>query len=399
MIQTAPSMHRITSQIAVAQLLFWASSFYVFHAMMPRWEAFYGWSRIEVTWGLTLCLLATAAFAPVSGVLIDRGFGRVCMVVGGAVASLCLLLLAEVDKLNQFYVIWFILGVCHSTVLYEPCFAILTRQYGTDAKKAITIVTLVAGFAGSISFPMGYLLTESFGWQPAMKVFSLVCFLSTLIAAHALTEVKAGYPDRGTEKVLTGNQRPSAGFIITTSRFWLTAMSFAFIMLIHGSLLAHLIPLLVEREFALSFAVFAISLFGPMQVAGRVMMLALQKRYSIDKLALMAFVSMGVGCLLLTLAAGNTVLVLISIALHGAGYGVISIARPAVTVLFFGNQSFGAVSGVMSVPFTLCFAVAPAVASVIWRNSNYTILLVFCVMLAMVSVILLTIASGQQKYN
>lgn len=392
-------MNRIISQIAIAQLLFWASSFYVFHAMMPRWEAFYGWSRIEVTWGLTICLLATAACAPVSGVLIDRGFGRVCMVIGGAVASLCLLLLAEIDSLNQFYVIWLILGVCHSTILYEPCFAILTRQHGTDAKRAITIVTLVAGFAGSVSFPVAYLLAENFGWQPAMKYFSVVCFLSTLIAAHALGEAKSGYPDTGKKNIPAANQGESARFIITTARFWLTALAFAFIMLIHGSLLAHLIPLLIERDFALSFAVFVISLIGPMQVAGRVMMLGLQRMFSIDKLALMAFMSMGVGCLLLTVAAGNTVLVLISIALHGAGYGVISIARPAVTVLFFGNRSFGAVSGVMSVPFTLCFAVAPAIASVIWRNSNYTTLLSTCVLLAMISVILLYIASAQQKYQ
>ena len=46
------------------------------------------------------------------------------------------------------------------------------------------------------------------------------------------------------------------------------AMAFPLLAIKHGILIAHIIPLLVERGFAEATAVTAASIFGPMQVAG-----------------------------------------------------------------------------------------------------------------------------------
>ena len=69
-----------------------------------------------------------------------------------------LLALSQVTQLWQFWAIWLALGVVNAAVLYEACFAIITVTVGAQAKRAITLVTLFAGFANTICFPSAYLL-------------------------------------------------------------------------------------------------------------------------------------------------------------------------------------------------------------------------------------------------
>ena len=85
-----------------------------------------------------------------------------------------LLLLSEVTEVWQFYAVWFGLGIAMSGSIYEACFAIITHSLGGNAKRAITIVTLIAGFSGTISFSSSHFLIENFGWCWAIIVFGFV---------------------------------------------------------------------------------------------------------------------------------------------------------------------------------------------------------------------------------
>ena len=60
-----------------------------------------------------------------------------------------MILLSLVDQLWQFYLLWAVLGMCMAGSMYEPCFALITRARGADAKRGIVLVTLIAGFAGT----------------------------------------------------------------------------------------------------------------------------------------------------------------------------------------------------------------------------------------------------------
>ena len=81
--------------------------------------------------------------------------------------------MSRVTELWQFYVVWLGLGVAMSGALYEACFAILTRAMGTMAKRAITLVTLVAGLAGTVAFPSAYVLVGFVGWRGAVLTFAI----------------------------------------------------------------------------------------------------------------------------------------------------------------------------------------------------------------------------------
>jgi len=49
---------------------------------------------------------------------------------------------------------WLILGVGMGMGLYEAALATLTRMYGYGARRPITGITLIAGFANTIGWPI-----------------------------------------------------------------------------------------------------------------------------------------------------------------------------------------------------------------------------------------------------
>ena len=112
--------------LAIAQTVVWAGLFYVFPALLLRWEQFYGWSKAELTAGITLALFLSAFAAPVAGRLIDHGKGPLMMAASSVIGGLCLAGLSQVTTIYQFYIVWGLIGVMLAGCLYEPCFALIT---------------------------------------------------------------------------------------------------------------------------------------------------------------------------------------------------------------------------------------------------------------------------------
>ena len=126
--------------LAVAQTLIWAALHYSFAALLPHWQLAFGWSLVELVGAFTLSLLASAAFAPLFGRLIDRKLGANVLTFSALIGGVLMLLLATVTTSWQFYAIWLGLGICMSGALYEPCFAHLTGTLAINARRAITFI-------------------------------------------------------------------------------------------------------------------------------------------------------------------------------------------------------------------------------------------------------------------
>ena len=159
--------------LAIAQTLVWACIYYSFPALLLHWELSLGWSRADLTAAIALAVFISAFASPFGGRLIDAGKGPLMMTLAAVLGGVCLVLLSRVEQLWQFYLLWGVIGLCMAGALYEPCFALITRARGADAKRAIIFVTLVAGFAGTISFPVAHSLVAASGWRSAVMVFGL----------------------------------------------------------------------------------------------------------------------------------------------------------------------------------------------------------------------------------
>ncbi|MEM7293783.1 MAG: MFS transporter, partial [Pseudomonadota bacterium] len=360
--------------LALGEVLIWASIFYSFPALLLQWERDTEWSKTALSGAFSAALLTSAILSPLAGRLIDRGFARQLVTGSTCLAGVLLLLLASVNSLWQFYVIWIGLGAAMAGALYEPCFAILTRALGADAKRGITALTLIAGFAGTVSFPLLNALAALWGWRGAVLCAAAIMLsVAPLLVWRATTAAERMVGDAAQRAL------PSSGVplrILKSPVFWLLGVSFATIALTHGLLLTHIMPLLDERGVQAQAAVLAAAMIGPMQVAGRLAMASVEGHVSTYGVAQTSFLAMGLAALVLLGVAWQPLLLVLFVVIYGSAYGVTSITRPVVIGEFLGQRDYGVIAGMLAAMYLAVVAVSPTLASVIWQVSGYDTVIV-----------------------
>ena len=359
--------------LALGQTLIWAGIYYIFPALLLRWEQELGWSKIDLTAAITLAVLISGLCAPLAGSIIDKGRGPMLLAGSAALGGLGLLLLALVTALWQFYAVWAIIGLAMSGCLYEPCFALVTRARGKHAKRGIVFITLAAGFASTISYPVMYSLAEAIGWRAATVVFGVAVIMIVApvlwLGASGLEVSRTG---KDTSSVL--RTEPRSDFL-RKPEFWFLAIGFAFAALAHGATLHHLLPILNERGLSDEMAVLAASFIGPMQVSGRLAMMVSEKYTSHHGVAITAFIMMGLSIAMLLISGTSPAFLSAFVIFFGGAYGTVSILRPLIARDILGQQNFGAKSGALALPYLAGAATAPYLGSVVWGIGGYSLML------------------------
>ncbi len=347
--------------LAVGQTLLWAGLYYVFPALLPRFEAAFGAEPgPPVALGMTLALAGMAAAAPMAGRAVDRGRGPLIVPAGGIVASLALLLAAHAPGKTLFLAAWPVLGLACAFCLYEPAFALITRARPETARRAIASVTLVAGFATAVAFPLASALEAAFGWRGAATgLAALAAFAGVPLAAWGAARLEAEAP-----LPVPGAAPPRrVGFPEAIRRPGVAriAAAFACVSLCHGMIVTHMLPLLTAQGIAPALAVTAAALLGPMQVAGRIALLSAPPGWRAAALAAGALASLAAASLVLISAGhgGGVAAAALFIALQGAAIGTVTILRPSVLAETAGTQDFGAVAGAAALTWMGGMAVAP----------------------------------------
>lgn len=365
---------RVIAPLALAETLIWAITFYMFPAMLPTWEAELGWDKTVLTGAFTLALLLSAAVAPLAGRLIDRSLGRHTMIASVLLACLCMAWLSRAQTPLAFYLAWAGIGVAMGGALYEACFAFVTRMLGDGARRAITAITLVAGLAGTVSFPLTHWLNGVLGWRGTLLVYAAIAL--AVVAPLIAIVPRAPRSQAGAGVTLSGYSLRDA---LKLPVFWLLAIGFALVALEHGIVITHLLPILEQRGLAESAAVLAASMIGPMQVLGRLGMVAVQNRLSILAIAMLSVCCLAAAAVSLYLVAAMALIAIPFVLLQGAGNGVVSIARPVLTAECVGRANFGVISGIVALMFMMMMALSPSVASLLWRLGGYDLVIGFVI--------------------
>ncbi len=376
--------------LAFGQTLTWAGLYYIFPALLLRWEQELGWSKADLTAAIALAVLISATSSPFAGRIIDKGRGPVLMAGSAMCGGFGLLLLSTVTALWQFYCVWAFIGLTLSGCLYEPCFALVTRARGKDAKRGIILITLVAGFASTISFPMMYLMAEMLGWRGATMLSGLMVILAAVpllwLGAREIEKYRI------TTITASASQRDSQSDFLKKPVFWFLAMGFAFLAVVHSSTLHHLLPLLDDRGFSGQMAVLAASFIGPMQVAGRLAMTASEKYASHHGLTVAAFIMITLSVMFLIFSGSSPAFLAAFVMLFGGAYGTVSILRPLVARDLLGEQNFGAKSGALALPYLFGAAVAPYLGSIVWGKGGYNLMLPLLMIVAVIGCVLYLMA-------
>ena len=250
------------------------------------------------------------------------------------------------------FLTWSVIGIALSGCLYEPCFAYVTKVRGTKAKDAIIFITLIAGFAGTVSFPVANIFADLINWQASARLFAFVILLFVVPILFLSTKNEDKHsinlnssPDKISNYKLRDDLiRPEFSYLF---------FSFFVLALAHGMIITHIIPLLIERNISNSIQLLISASIGPMQVLGRIIMIILQKQnFSINIISTLTFLLKIIGTVFLIYANDNIYFLILFVIFQGSGAGMTSISRAVVTANIMGYERFGSVSGAMSIGFT-----------------------------------------------
>lgn len=387
--------------LAVGVTLGWAGLYYLFGSLLHAWTSIEGWSQAHLAIGITGAMLISALLAPAVGRQIDRGRGPAVMSLGMVIGAMAVAALALVGSMPAFVIAWLVIGVGQATSLYEACFALVTRCRPQQATGSIATITLAAGFASTLAFPLAATLTEAVGWRGAALCFAgllgLVAAPLLWWGAHQLERSRrspahpASEPAKRDDTVdQPTNTAQQRRIPINYAAFWSLALAFPLIALVEGIMLTHIIPLLLDRGFNHGVAVGAAALFGPTQVACRLLLLPALRRFGALSLTVLAFTIVAVSPLVLLLGGAQPPVAFVFSACFAAGYGVTSILKPVLTVAVLGERDVGTVMGVLAMPFMAALAVSPLVGSLLAGWGGYALALAVAFGLAITGVMVLS---------
>jgi len=149
--------------------------------------------------------------------------------------------------------------------------------------------------------------------------------------------------------------------------YWLLVASFVSFALFYTALLFNLVPMLREAGFTTAQAVAVYACIGPSQVAGRIVLLTME-RWLTATIAGIAGTTLPVAALLIfgTATPGSLSVYAFAIA-FGAGMGIKTIVQATAAPEFLGREGYGALQGSIVTPIYAAQAVSPFAAAMIWQ--------------------------------
>src|SRR3954447_11364522 len=364
---------RAVTVLSVTEILAWGILIYPPVLIMPHLVADHGWSLAFGMAGFSIGLVTSGMLSPTIGHLIDRHGGNIVISLGALAGALGLVLLTVVDQPSAYFACWLLIGAAMSSTLYDPAFATLTRIFGSSARRQITFVTFAGGFASTVGWPATQLLLEEVGWRGACLTFAAVmAFVVAPLHAFALprTVAVAPLPAASAATVL-----PQAPLRPEGWPFVLLAAAFALHAFILSGVTSNLLAMLQRGGMAAATVVGIGALFGPAQVAARLIDFMLAGKTHPLWIARGAIALMAFAFAMLSFAGASPVVAALFAIAFGAANGVMTIARGALPLLMFGPVGYGRVVGRIARPALFVQAMAPfVVASAFERFSDRTVL-------------------------
>jgi len=250
--------------------------------------------------------------------------------------------------------------------LYDAAFGALGRIYGDKARRPITGITLLAGFASTVGWPLTAWGLDTIGWRDTCLAWA---------AAHILIGLPLNFfmlpAVRDAKTAVAAAVKPR---IPIDRTMILLAFAFAAAWSVTGAMAAHL-PRILEAAGATTLqAVAAGALIGPAQVLARIVEASLLSRYHPLVSTRLACLAHPLGAAILALAGGGAAGVFAIF--HGAGNGILTIARGTLPLAMFGPQNYGYRLGLIGAPARMAQAAAPLAFGLLIDSMGSRVLIV-----------------------
>ena len=269
----------------------------------------------------------------------------------------------------MFYRIWVCIGASMAGVLYEPAFAVITAVFGPDARRGITALTLVGGFASTVFMPLIQLLIGTLGWRHTLLVLGALN-LTVCLPLHALF-----VPGTTGAHLPEGPQgdtppAPSCAPSCADGCLWGLAIWFTAYNAAQSAFIFQFVPLLTTWGVETAAILTSVAIIGPMQVVGRIVLMCFSARLETREIGMAVMVLLPASVLALLFFPPTLLSLGLVATLYGAGNGIMTIVRGIAVSDLIGRTHYGAINGALTVPTTVAKALAPFLAAAVWSSAG-----------------------------
>ena len=354
--QRPGSLAYTVAALGVAQIISWGSLFYTIAVVGPALASAAGVGEIGLFASYSAGLVLSGLIAPIVGRRIDTHGGRGVLSAGSLLAAIACVALAFVQGPITLAIAWLLAGIAMAATLYDPAFATLNDVAGSHYRRSVTALTLFGGLASTVFWPLTHALLDAVGLRATFLIYAVtnvaVCFPLHWFFIPA-RDPRPALREAGARVIAASKPHAQPAFV------WLAA-ALALVSLVASGISAHLIGLLTASGIALRDAVVIGAMFGPMQVAGRVMEFTFARHVGSVAAGYVAFAAMAVSLAIFAVQGGVYALALLFVLMYGWSNGVLTIVRGTVPAELFGREGYGALLGRLALPQVIARALAPA---------------------------------------
>lgn len=343
--------------LGITQIIGYGSLYYAFPILVPAVAAAFSRPEAHIYAVFSLGLLIGGFAAPLAGRLMDR-LGAARLMAGGSVlAALCLGLMAGAPNFPVWAVGVVLTEIVAVAVLYDAAFAVLSQLRGPGARRAITRLTLIAGFASTVFWPLTDVLRDGIGWRATLLVFAGLHATAGL-GLHLWLARQRPVAAPATGGAPPRPEAPPLAPEWTGRAFRAVALSFALTGALISAFGVHMVPILAASGLGASATAVAM-VVGPAQVTIRLIDAVMFARLHPLTVAAVSASALPLSVAGLVLGLPALAAGLLFAALFGVGQGLASIVRGTVPLVLFGREGYAARLGRLAMLRTLASAGAP----------------------------------------
>jgi predicted MFS family arabinose efflux permease len=341
----------------------------------------FGWSRTEISLGLSVFALVSLPLTPFVGMLVDR-FGPRLVALPGIFASAAAFASFSLlgGSIVQWLFIWFLYTL--AALLASPlvwCSAV-SRAFSTSRGLALAIVLCGTALTVALAPTLTRWLIDGFGWRGGYMGLGIGWGGAVFVLAFLLFRDRRQPATSSSAASPQGDARLPGGLTVKEAVRSLRMNRIALATFLQTTmvmaLMVHIVPLLVERGISRVEAVSIVTLLGFAAIGGKLVTGYLVDRVSGSILPMSIFLLPGVAYLLL-LTGGDTVPVLsAAVILIGYSSGASLQITTYLTTRYAGMRNFATIFGMISSLMSLAFGIGPLLAGIAYDLAgNYTYLL------------------------
>lgn len=376
--------------LAITETVSYGVLYYSFAVLLTPIAAELHISTARASGALTISVLIAAGAAIPVGRWLDRHGGRTLMTAGSALGVVAVIAWSQVRTVGQLYAVFVLIGLAGAMSFYEAAFSVVVATVDPSRRNtALLAVTIVAGFASSIFFPLTATLTTAVGWRTALLI--LAAILAAIAIPGHLLAVPTARSHRMRARVVGGSRLTEA---VRDKAFWLLGLAFVLHAAAVSAVGVLLVTFLSNAGHATTLAATLAGLLGVLSVSGRLVTTALARRHGMTAVTAAVFLVQAAGAATLPHVGHHLASAAACVAAFGLGFGVATLARPAIVAERYGTVSYATIAGALSLPITLAKALGPLAAALLPPNRFLTAAAVACLVAA---ALLATVSRHHQR--